>query len=112
MAYRIRFILSQKGDINLPILSKLIEIFKGGKIEGHHKKDNYMYIVSGIKNINLIYNYFDNNINYFLGIKKDSYLKFKKINLDIINKKHLNNENRLELIKLSNKVNNIKRKIK
>jgi hypothetical protein len=120
-AFRTRFIISQKGDINLPILSKLIELFQGGKLEGHSKKDNYSYILSGIKNIQKIYSYFDSNINYFLGIKKHSYLKFKELNSRILNKDHLNPGIRLggespggesSLIFLSQNINPYSRKIK
>ena len=109
-AFRTRFILSQKGDINLPILSKCIELFNTGKIEGHSKKDNYNFIISGLKNIKNIYIYFDKNLEYFLGIKKDSYLKFKKLNEDLLNKKHLDSNIRSSLIKLSEEINSVNRK--
>jgi hypothetical protein len=79
-AFRTRIILTQKGDINLPILSYLVKLFKVGNIEGHSKKDNYNYIVSGLKNVIQIYPYFDSNLSNFMGIKKDSYLGFKDLN--------------------------------
>jgi hypothetical protein len=59
MAYRIRFIITQKGAENLPILSSFINIFGIGHIEGHSKKDNYSFIITGLKNISFIFSYFD-----------------------------------------------------
>ncbi len=111
-AFRTRFILSQKGDLNLPILSKCIELFGTGKIEGHSKKDNYNFIISGLKNISNIYPYFDKNLNNFQGIKKNSYLKFKELNQLINDKIHLDLNQKSLLIKLSNEINSINRKIK
>lgn len=107
LAYRTRFILSQKGDINVPILSQLILLFKTGTIEAHSKKDNYSYIVSGLLNVKLLYTYFDKFP--FLGIKGDSYRAFKNLNHKIENKEHLNLELRKELTQLCH---NINRKIK
>lgn len=111
-AFRTRFILSQKGDINLPILSKCIELFNTGKIEGHSKKDNYSFIITGLNNIINIYTYFDKNINSFLGKKKDSYLKFKELNNYLLNKKHLDPFLRPSLIQLSQEINSVTRKQK
>jgi hypothetical protein len=78
LAFHTRFILSQKGDINLPILSSFISLFNIGRLEGHSIKDNYNYIVTGLNNMKAIYNYFDNNP--LKGIKLNSYLAFKDLN--------------------------------
>jgi len=59
-AFRLRYIISQKGDINLPILSHLILLFKGGTLEAHSKKSNYSYILSGNKICYNLYDYFKN----------------------------------------------------
>ena len=107
LAYRTRYILSLKGDINVPILSELILLFQTGKIEAHSKKDNFSYIVSGLDNVKLIYHYFD-QFN-FQGIKQESYLAFKNQNNRIENKEHLDINKRSELIYKSH---NINRKIK
>lgn len=103
VAFRTRYIVSQKGDINVPLLSQLISLFNVGYIEAHSKKDNYSYIVSGIKNINKIYSYFDKF--EFVGIKGDSYLAFKELNKRIENKEHLDPNKRSELILLSHNIN-------
>lgn len=111
-SFRTRFIVSQKGDINLPILSKLICLFNEGTLEGHHIKDNYSYIVSGLKNISKIYFYFDKFLNNFLGIKKESYLKFKELNFMFANKNHLDLEKRKIMVELAKDVNSAYRKFK
>ncbi len=108
-AFRVRFIVSQKGDVNLPILSNLIMLFNTGKIEGHSQKDNYSYIVSGLKNIHKIFCYFDKY--EFLGIKNTCYNLFKELIIEIQNKNHLT-EKRKYLIHLSHNINSIARKIK
>ena len=57
-AFRLRYIVTQKGDINLPILSSLILLFNAGAIEGHSVKSNYSYILSGERKCYSIYDYF------------------------------------------------------
>lgn len=110
VAFRTRFILKQKGDINLPIFSHLVSIFNAGNIEAHHLKENYSFIISSLKNMHLCYAYFDNK--KFLGIKGESYIKFKKLNLRLMNKDHLDPSQRDELVLLSKEINLIGRKIK
>lgn len=108
-AFRVRFLVAQKNDINLPILSSLLLLFNTGKIEGHSQKDNYSYVVSGLKNIDKIFWYFDKY--EFRGIKHTCYTLFKELIIEIRNKKHLT-EKRKHLIHLSHNVNAIARKIK
>lgn len=112
LAFRTRFFFAQKGDINLPILSRCIQVFNTGFIEGHSQKDNYSFVVSGLKNINQINAYFDKYYDYFLGQKKQSYDKFKFVNTQLQLKKHLDGEGRKELIKLAGEINSIYRKFK
>lgn len=110
--YRTRFIVSQKGDNNLPILSHLLLIFKGGMIDGNHKKDFYNFVLNGIVNVVLCYDYFDENLEYFQGIKKIAYLKFKKLNESISNKEHLDPNLLSDLIRMSDDINSVTRKSK
>jgi len=112
VTFRSRFILTQKNAINLPILSKCIELFGGGIIEGHSAKDVFSYIASGLNNTNLIYPYFDKYIDLFQGIKVNSYKKFKILNNLIYNKVHLDPTKRDELIQMSKSINSITRKFK
>ncbi|GJP47541.1 hypothetical protein CLOM_g7297 [Closterium sp. NIES-68] len=111
-AFRTRFILSQKGDVNLPILSHFTLLFQAGKIEGHSTKDNYSFIVSGLKSVQHLWPYFDNNLSHFLTSKKDSYLAFKEVNGSIEQGLHLNPERRKELITKCQHINSITRKTK
>jgi len=104
-AFRIRFILPQKGAENLPILSKFILLFGIGRIEGHSNKGNYGYIVSGLVNIDKIFVYFDRFLDYFLGPKKNSYLLFKQVYTHLKEKKHLNKTERILLINLCKQIN-------
>jgi LAGLIDADG endonuclease len=109
-AFRLRYIITQKGDDNLPILSHLILLFIAGRLEAHSKKSNYSYILSGNKNCYNIYDYFD---KFPLKTKKALSLKlWKEIHLSISQKEHLQSEIRKNLIELATKVNSIKRKSK
>lgn len=122
-AFRLRYIVSQKGDINIPILSHLILLFQAGNLEGHSNKENYSYILSGVKACYNIYSYFE---NFPLKSKKAiSYKLWKEIHLKITKKEHLDlllplsfeqskkqREERKNLIDLAKKVNSIKRKSK
>ena len=108
--FRIRYIVSQKGDMNLPILSNLILLFKAGALEAHSIKSNYSYILSGEKNCYNIYEYFN---HFRLKTKKAiSFDLWKEINLSITKKEHLDLELRTKLIDKAKKVNSIKRKSK
>ncbi len=109
-AFRLRYIISQKGDLNLPILSHLILLFKTGIIEAHSIKSNYSYIVNGEKACYKLYPYFE---KYPLKTKKlNSYILWKEIHSKITNKDHLNLELRQTLAQMASKVNSIKRKSK
>ena len=107
-AFRTRYIVTQKGDINLPILSHLSIQFHAGRIEGHSKKDNYSYCLSGLKNIESCYTYFDKY--KFIGNKGISYKIFKEINLRIKNKEHLDEFKRPEQVLMAKTMNG-KRKL-
>jgi hypothetical protein len=109
-AFRLRYLITQKGDINVPVLSNLILLFKTGVIEAHSKKSNYSYIINGEKACYNVYDYFD---NYPLKTKKlKSYLLWKEIHKHITNKDHLDPDLRFQLIEMATKVNFIKRKSK
>nr|YP_004927414.1 COX1-ai2 protein [Yarrowia galli]CCC29052.1 LAGLIDADG type class1 intron encoded endonuclease, COX1-ai2 protein [Yarrowia galli] len=92
--HRIKFILSQKHAMNLPMLSHFLLLFKVGYMEPHSNKDTYSYMMSGLKNNKLMYNYFN---NYKLMTKKDSYNKWKALMKKLEDKEHLlNHEKALE----------------
>ena len=109
-AFRLRYIVSQKGDNNLPILSSLILLFNAGRLEAHSKKSNYSYILSGKKACYNLYDYFN---KFQLKTKKSISLGlWKEIHSAISNKEHLDLELRKILIEKANKVNAVKRKSK
>lgn len=86
--YRIRYLVSQKGSENLPLLSSLIRLFGVGSIEAHSKPNVYTFVISGCKNCEKVYEYFD---LFPLKTKKaHSLTLWKEIHEQIIAKKHLN----------------------
>jgi hypothetical protein len=107
---RIRYIITQKGDINVPILSNLILLFNTGFIEAHSVKNTYSYIISGNKNCYSIYEYFNNNL--LKSKKLESYIMWKEVHKSISNKEHLNPILLENLIEKAKKINSIKRKSK
>ena len=82
---------------------QLILLFNVGHIEAHSNKDNYSFVVNGLKNIEKLYHYFDKY--EFIGIKGFSYLTFKELNKRIKNKEHLEEHKRSEMILLSHNIN-------
>jgi hypothetical protein len=109
-AFRLRFILSQKGDLNLPVLSRFIELFQGGALEAHSIKGNYSYILSGGKNSYKIYRYFS---EHPLRTKKaESFNLWRSLHVEIFQKNHLLPERRAILSEKAKRINSIRRKSK
>ena len=107
IAFNFRYIVSQKGDENLPVLSKLILVFGGGTVEAHSHKSNYSYILSGVKNNFKIVPYFR---QHPLRTKKaTSYCLWQSLHLDLLHKKHLS-PLRGELVEKAKNINSVKRK--
>ena len=105
--YRFRYILTQKWEVNKFVLEHILSIFKTYLVEGSvvpHSVNNVWELrVNGVKNCKGLFNYFD---EYTLKTnKKDSYLKWKLVHSRLINKDHLNNNNRLELIEQVKQIN-------
>jgi hypothetical protein len=63
-AYRFRFILSQKWEINKCILDHFSSLFffLVGVVSPHSKEDQWDYIVNGIKNCSYLFPYFDSHL--------------------------------------------------
>jgi len=107
--YRIRYIVSQKGTENLPVLSSLILFFQTGSIEAHSQKQNYSFIVNGYKNCFRIFDYFE---RFQLKTKKHkSYILWKDIHNQIGEKKHLENEELSLLIEKAKQINQIQKSL-
>lgn len=56
--FQIRFMVTQKGTVNLPLLSTLILVFGVGSIEPHTKSHVYSFVISGSQNCLKVYSYF------------------------------------------------------
>lgn len=107
---RVMFIVSQKWEMNLPILSEFILLFKTGRIVPHSVNNNYGYIIQGAWECTNIYTYFDKVP--FRSLKKESYLLWKDLNKRVINKEHLSSESsvKIEMVALAKKINSRNRK--
>jgi len=110
--FRTRFIVSQKGDMNVPLLSQCLHLFGTGSIEAHSIKENYSFVVSGLRNVLKVYSYFDLHLTLFQGIKKASYLLWKEVNGAIQEQQHLDPVLRAQLTLKAQKVNHVPRKSK
>lgn len=85
--YRLRFILSQKWEVNKVILQHISTIFSAGQVRPHSVADNWEYVVNGVKNTNHIIPYFDKHLLY--NKKKQSYNLWKELRIQLINGAHL-----------------------
>jgi hypothetical protein len=94
-AFRFRFILTQKGEINIPILNHLVTLFKGGRVEPHSVKNVYEYRINGLKACSNVFNYFD-EFNLY-SKKAVSYALWKQLYTRLQNKEHLDPELRVVL---------------
>ena len=106
-AFRFRFILTQKWEANKYVFEHLVNILNKSSIEGsvvaHHADNVWELRINGLKNCKGLFVYFDNY--NLMSKKKDSYLKWKLLYSRLINKDHLNNDTRLELINLAKQIN-------
>nr|YP_492641.1 endonuclease ai2a [Dictyostelium citrinum]ABC60392.1 endonuclease ai2a [Dictyostelium citrinum] len=112
-SYNIIFCISQKGEENIPKLSKFIQLFEMGYIQPHSQKKNYSYIAGGVKNLTtklLPKQYFE---NYPMKTtKQKSYILWLNLINRIKNKEHLNPNFTEYLIVQAGEINNIRRKSK
>lgn len=109
---RTSFSVSQKGDVNVPILSRCLHLFNTGAVVAHSVKDNFTFQIGGISNVPQVYPYFDKHLDMFLGKKKLSYILWKEVNTAFKEKKHLDPLLRPQLIEKSKIINGIPRKAK
>lgn len=103
VAFRFRFILTQKGEINLPILNHLVTLFKGGRVEPHSVKDVYEYRLNGLKGCSNVFNYFESFSLY--SKKAVSYALWKQLYTRLKNKEHLDPELREVLKEKASMIN-------
>lgn len=101
--YSFNFNIAQKGEINLIILQQFCLLFKAGKVSKHSVENVYEYRVGGIKNSSNIFSYFD---KYKLYTKKSlSYILWRQIHEDLVNKHHLDILKRLDMIEKARMIN-------
>ena len=101
--YRLRFIISQKWEVNKVILQHISTIFSVGYVRTHSVTNNWEYVVNGVKNTSNIITYFDTNLLYTK--KKQSYNLWKKLRIQLINGVHLNSESRAKMVQLAKTIN-------
>lgn len=107
-AFRLRYILSQKGSENLPVLSHLILLFRGGALEAHSVYGVYSYVLSGVKKSYNVFQYFTKFS--LLSKKRCSFALWQSVQRDVYQKLHLEAEGRISLIERAKRINSIKRK--
>ena len=105
--FSFNFNISQKWEINLTVLEHFSVLFKNGIVSRHSEENTYEFRLGGVNNCKDVFSYFD---KYTLYTKKSlSYKLWKDIHNDLINKDHLDESKRREMIertKMINKSNN------
>jgi hypothetical protein len=105
--YRFRYILTQKWEANKFVLEHILTIFGTSLVQGcvvpHSVNNVWELRVNGVKNCKGLFTYFDEYA--LITKKKDSYLKWKLLHSRLVNKDHLDNNTRLELIELAKRIN-------
>ena len=92
--FSFNFNISQKWEQNVVILEHLCVLFKGGIVSKHTADNVNEYRLGGLHSCKNVFPYFD---NYPLITKKSaSYIAWKEIRLDLLNKHHLDPVKRIE----------------
>lgn len=123
-AVRIRFIVSQKWEVNksvleyflkqlnesyvLPLSNNLITQNSLGAVVPHSEINNWELRINGIKNCNLFKKFL--KLEDFKSTKKESILKWLEILNHFENKDHLILEKRKDLLKLVKTINKLEKK--
>ena len=89
----------------MKVLEHLYLLFESGIVYKHSVKNVYEYRVSGVKICQKIFRYFD---KYTLYTKKSiSYILWKEVYNNLIDKHHLDESKRLEIIEQARMINSI-----
>lgn len=111
-AFRIRYILTQKWEVNNAILLHILNLFQNisnqsksiGAIVPHSIENVYELRINGVKNCEYIFKYYD---DYPLITKKHfSYENWKSIHAQFKNKDHLDNQKRVGMMDIIKRINN------
>ena len=107
-AYRFRYILTQKWDINKTVLSHVNNLFISlgaiGSVLPHSVNNVWELRTNGVKNCRGLFIYFDSHP--LKTMKYDSYIKWAEVHSRLEKGEHLDAIKRIELIKLSKQINN------
>ena len=95
--------ISQKGESNIFVLEQLCLLFKGGIVSNHFVKNVYEYRIAGVKACPYIFPSFDEDT--LLTKKSLSYILWKQIYQDLLEKHHLNPDKRLVIIEKARMIN-------
>lgn len=93
-AYRFRFLLSQIGLINKPILAHIANLLQG-VVQSHSYPYNFELTVNGVKNMTKVLKYFDTHP--LLSKKAKSYLIWKEVRASLMKGEHLSPDSRVLL---------------
>lgn len=107
-SYRLRYILTQKWDLNKPVLDHIANLFVNmgclAAVVPHSVNNVWEIRINGVTNCKLIYNYFD--VFRLKTNKYQSYLKWKAITISLDNGDHLDKDKIVNLYKMSKEINN------
>lgn len=90
-AYRFRYFLTQKGEINKSVLTHVITLV-GGVVRPHSAADVYQVTVNGVRNMSKLFEYFDSH--QLLSKKARSYAIWREVHRAILKGEHLSPESR------------------
>lgn len=97
------FNISQKWEENIKVLQHLCILFNGGKVSKHSVDNVNEFRIGGLQNCKNVFSYFD---TYKLLTKKsNSFLLWKQIHEDLLNKHHLDPIKRIEMIEKTRIIN-------
>lgn len=95
--------ISQKWEQNKVVLQHLCTLFKGGIVSKHSVENVNEFRIGGLQNCKNVFSYFD---TYTLLTKKSaSYILWKKIHEDLLNKNHLDPIKRIGMIEKARMIN-------
>ena len=101
--FSFNFNISQKWEINLKILEHFSLLFNNGIVSKHSEENVYEFRIGGVNNCKAIFPYFD---EYTLYTKKSlSYKLWKDIHNNLVNKDHLDESKRKEMIEKAKMIN-------
>ena len=102
--FSFNFNISQKWEINLTVLEHF-SVLKNGIVSRHSEENTYEFRLGGVNNCKNVFSYID---KYTLYTKKSlSYKLWKDLHNDLVNKDHLDESKRREMIERTKMINQI-----